>query len=168
MVGSNIRNLRGKKKLTQGDLAGLLGVSRQAICMWEADKRELRATMLRRIAKVFRVSVNELVKPERVTPIQKEEEMAKAIETRKRVDFELAASSAKSVILTGDFNAWDKGSLTMRRGKDGKWKTSVNLKPGRYQYKYIVDGQWWTDPSNKNIVTNSLGSTNSLMDVSSK
>ena len=87
---------------------------------------------------------------------------------KKRIDFELSAPEAKQVFITGDFSSWDGKGIAMKRNRTGLWKTSLNLKPGRYEYKFIVDGQWWTDPTNTNTVGNSFGSANSVVDIITK
>ncbi|MDD5438762.1 MAG: helix-turn-helix domain-containing protein [Candidatus Omnitrophica bacterium] len=183
MLGQTLKELREARKLTQDDLAKKLGVSRQAVCMWEADKRELRASMINKIADALSVSVAELVKPREinVSVLKKEEIMAgkgkmfkgtslssssccsSGIE--KCVDFELMAPEAKKVSLTGSFNSWAKTGIEMAKSKAGLWKTTVNLKPGKYEYKFIVDGQWWNDPKNNYKVTNAFGSQNSVKEV---
>jgi transcriptional regulator with XRE-family HTH domain len=167
MVGSSIKRLRSDRRLTQEDLARLLGVSRQAICMWEADKRELKVSMLKRLAKVFDVSVNEVVKPQVNNMVGKEENMATKC-AKKKVDFEISAPDARKVQITGDFTSWNEKGITMKKNKTGLWKTSMSLKPGRYEYKFIVDGQWWTDPANSSIVGNSFGTTNSVVEIISR
>ncbi|MDP1854098.1 MAG: helix-turn-helix domain-containing protein [Candidatus Omnitrophota bacterium] len=168
MFGESIKRLRERKKFTQDDLAGRLGVSRQAICMWELDKRGLTAKMLTKIANVFEVSVDEVVKLQHFTVTGKGEGMITATKRvrEKDVEFQLNAPQAKSVVLTGSFNSWLQNGIKMLKGKNGAWKANVNLKPGRYEYKFIVDGQWWTDPSNKNTTSNSYGSHNSLKEIS--
>lgn len=83
----------------------------------------------------------------------------------KKVAFQLQASEAQSVALTGDFNSWGDEGLKMKKGRDGVWKIGMNLVPGRYEYKFIVDGQWWTDPANPNAATNSFGTVNSVIEV---
>jgi len=55
---------------------------------------------------------------------------------------------AKIVSLSGNFNNWDKGGYTMEH-KGDEWLISIQLKPGRYVYKFIVDGEWIQDPGNK-------------------
>jgi hypothetical protein len=52
----------------------------------------------------------------------------------------------------------------MKRTDDG-WKIPYVLGPGNYQYKFIVDGNWITDPSNPNIVSDGKGNLNSYMVV---
>ena len=68
---------------------------------------------------------------------------------------------AKSVYLSGTFNNWSTLGLPME--KDGeRWKVSVKLDKGKHLYKYIVDGRWMTDPSNKEKEDDSQGNTNSV------
>ena len=55
--------------------------------------------------------------------------------------------NAKSVKLTGTFIDWDKRGYTMARNGD-EWTIRVNLKPGKYLYRFIVDGKWIRDPDN--------------------
>ena len=69
---------------------------------------------------------------------------------------------AKKVILTGNFNDWDDGELVMQRTNDG-WKISYVLGPGNYQYKFIVDGQWITDPGNPWVISDTKGNKNSFI-----
>jgi hypothetical protein len=55
--------------------------------------------------------------------------------------------TAKKVILTGEFNAWNKGELSMDKTPAG-WELPYALSAGNYQYKFIADGKWINDPSN--------------------
>ena len=167
MVGPSIKNFRKKKKVTQGDLAKWLGVSRQAVSMWEADKRELKATTLNKIAKMFGVSVDEILRTTHVSET-KEEEMARSAKSKRKlgkVHFQLNAPQAKKVALTGDFKSWSQSGISMRKNRSGLWKVGVDLKPGRYEYKFIVDNEWWADPGNQNISSNSFGTANSVVEI---
>ena len=71
---------------------------------------------------------------------------------------------AAEVKIAGDFNEWmpDKGVMSVR-SEDGTWKKIINIKPGSYQYKFCIDGEWKEDPNNPNIVCNKYGSYNSLV-----
>jgi len=89
--------------------------------------------------------------------------MAKAIS--KAVTFKLTAPKAKKVSVAGSFNNWDVKSHLAKKGLKGNWSTKVSLKPGRYEYKFVVDGAWMNDPDCKNSVYNTLGSQNSLVEV---
>lgn len=55
--------------------------------------------------------------------------------------------AAKQVVLSGNFNAWNTGELYMEKTPGG-WKLPYALAPGMYEYKFIVDGDWISDPSN--------------------
>lgn len=54
---------------------------------------------------------------------------------------------AESVVLTGNFNAWNKGELFMV-WNGNEWHLPYVLASGNYEYKFIVDGRWVTDPLN--------------------
>ena len=77
--------------------------------------------------------------------------------------------SASDVRIAGDFNGWvpDKGvrSLIESEGQTRVWTKILNLPPGTYQYRYIVDGEWREDPENPQIVTGSAGGRNSVLVV---
>lgn len=89
--------------------------------------------------------------------------MAKAV--KKKEVFELGESMAQTVHLVGDFTDWDKKPIQMKKQKNGVWKTTVSLKPGRYHYRYLVDGEWRNDPCSTSQAENPFGSTNSVRDV---
>ena len=82
---------------------------------------------------------------------------------RQRVILTLNAPKAEEVILMGDFNNWNAQTHVMKRIEDGGWEKIVMLPPGRYEYKFLVDGQWWTDPKNKQNCYNCFGTQNSVM-----
>jgi 1,4-alpha-glucan branching enzyme len=67
---------------------------------------------------------------------------------------------AKRVELAGSFSAWQP--TAMRRQRDGCFTTVVPLRHGTYEYKFIVDGDWCTDPDNPLAVPNPYGTENSL------
>jgi hypothetical protein len=69
--------------------------------------------------------------------------------------------NASKVILTGSFNRWREDELLMEKDATG-WQLPVAMAPGNYEYKFIVDGKWITDPANPNK-TGSGDYTNSLM-----
>jgi len=78
----------------------------------------------------------------------------------KKVEFVFLASEAQEVYLTGGFNNWDINANPMKKDKKGLWKTTVSLKPGRYEYRFLVDGNWANDPSCAGCVPNEFGSMN--------
>ena len=84
---------------------------------------------------------------------------------RRRITFKLEAPEAKEAILAGDFNSWDGKKHIMKRDKKGRWSKIVTLAPGRYEYKFLVDGQWQNDPGNDQMVHNSFGTLNNFLTV---
>jgi 1,4-alpha-glucan branching enzyme len=84
---------------------------------------------------------------------------------RKRMTFKLVAPEAREVILLGDFNDWDKKKHFMKRDQNGIWSKIVMLAPGRYEYKFLLDGDWHNDPSNDQTVPNTFGTLNSVLIV---
>ncbi len=63
---------------------------------------------------------------------------------------------AKKVLIAGDFNNWSPMSTPMANGeKPGLWTTKLPLFPGRYRYRFVVDGRWTTDPNNTYVETTS-------------
>lgn len=170
MLGSSIKKARKTRDMTQEDLAGKLGVSRQAVCMWEQGRRDIKSKMLNKIARTLGITIDEMMKPDKFKRQGKEErQMRKTMVMnkieRRKVDFELMAPEAKKVLLAGDFNSWDEDGIALKKSRGGLWKTSLSLKPGRYEYKFIVDGQWWLDPANIDTINNTYGSLNSLKEV---
>lgn len=80
-------------------------------------------------------------------------------------EFSLMAPEASEVYLVGDFNNWENGKDKMRRLKSGLHKKSKKLKPGRYEYRFVVDGQWWSDPVNEQRCPNGFGEENSVIEI---
>jgi hypothetical protein len=56
------------------------------------------------------------------------------------VKFVITAPQANSVALVGDFNRWDAAATPATREKDGSWTMYVSLRPGRYEYTFMLDG----------------------------
>ncbi|WP_040280907.1 hypothetical protein [Psychroserpens damuponensis] len=71
---------------------------------------------------------------------------------------------AKNIIVSGSFNRWNEHDLKMYKVDEG-WELKLDIKPGEYEYKFIVDGHWIVDPSNPSRVVNEFGHFNSLINV---
>ncbi|NNE43045.1 MAG: hypothetical protein HKN12_02455, partial [Gemmatimonadetes bacterium] len=56
------------------------------------------------------------------------------------------SGSSGAVQLAGSFNSWT--GEPMDRESDGTWSKVVRLGPGVHEYKFVVDGQWISDPDN--------------------
>jgi hypothetical protein len=50
----------------------------------------------------------------------------------------------------------------MKKDKKGIWKTTISLKPGRYEYRFIADDNWENDPSCAGCVPNEFGTLNCI------
>lgn len=85
------------------------------------------------------------------------------------VEFVLERSGAEQVYICGDFNGWQPASLRrIGHPASGLWEKKLALEPGRYEYKFLVDGRWIHDPDALENVPNPYGSLNSVMDVAPK
>ncbi len=97
-------------------------------------------------------------------------------EVKGGIVFRYYAPSARQVTLAGNFNNWggtqgggryDPGIDPMSdTDGDGVWTIVVPLPPGRYQYKFVIDGgvRWEKDPNNLDTGTEG-GIENSLIVV---
>lgn len=74
------------------------------------------------------------------------------------------ANGASKVQLAASFTDWQFHALDMRRTDSG-WVLPVKLGPGKYWYKFIIDGNWTTDPNNQNQEGDGQGNTNSVFYV---
>lgn len=74
-------------------------------------------------------------------------------------------AEASLVVLTGTFNNWSQSQLLFAREGD-EWVCRVDLDPGVYQYKFIVDGDWLLDPSNSDTAEDEAGNVNNVIEVS--
>ena len=87
---------------------------------------------------------------------------------RKRIEFVLEFPKAEQVILMGDFNQWDPKKHPMSKDKKGVWRKAVMIYPGRYEYRFWVDGEWFNDPGNTLKCPNCFGSQNNVIEVLSE
>jgi len=53
----------------------------------------------------------------------------------------------------------------MQKGKDGIWMATVDLMPGKHNYRFIVDGTWCDDPDCTIRVPNAYGTQNMVRKV---
>jgi len=66
---------------------------------------------------------------------------------------------ANTVNLAGEFNSWSTSADPMKKQADGSWTLTKALSPGRYMYKFVVDGSnWKEDPTAKETAVSSTGS----------
>lgn len=81
------------------------------------------------------------------------------------VSFVFYNGTAGQVFLAGTFNGWEPAGTAMQRGTDGIWRADLVLKPGTYEYRFVVDGVWQEDPISERFVANPFGGLNSVLVV---
>jgi 1,4-alpha-glucan branching enzyme len=79
------------------------------------------------------------------------------------VRFRCHAPHAKTVTVVGTFHHGARHP--MRRAVDGCWHATLELKRGRYEYRFLVDGVATLDPQSFGMVSHPDGSKSSLLEV---
>lgn len=78
----------------------------------------------------------------------------------------LEAPAARTVRVAGDFNGWKPELTPLRRGADGVWTVELPLRPGRrYEYMFVVDGAWTTDPGARALADDCFGGENAILEL---
>ena len=80
------------------------------------------------------------------------------VKTRKS-DFSCRAPVAEAVFLAGTFNDWRADATPMEKNSEGEWTTSLDLEPGRYEFKFVVDGEWVCEENGLSLVQRPKEST---------
>lgn len=99
------------------------------------------------------------------TTAQKIEEFYGVKQVGEEVVFAARFEDARKVLLAGDFNNWQPVSTPMTAEHPGIWRMSLPLPPGRYRYRFVVDGKWVTDPNNQYVEANQFGELNNVIEV---
>jgi hypothetical protein len=74
--------------------------------------------------------------------------------------------AAMEVFVAGDFNQWKPTATPMCIGAGGEWCAEVQLPPGSYEYRFVVDGAWKDDPKAAATKPNPFGGQNAVKIVS--
>jgi len=68
------------------------------------------------------------------------------------IEFAYTDPNAASVSLAGIFNNWSTNATPLAMGEDGVWRVVMPLGPGKYEYKFVVNGtEWVADPDNARV-----------------
>lgn len=102
-----------------------------------------------------------LPQAQRIPAIQAQEEMID-----KDASFYISAPAAKEVYIVGDFNHWKINDASrLSRLEDGRWEKKYTLPPGKYRYKFVVDGEWVLDSANEEKEQNPYGTFDSVKNL---
>jgi hypothetical protein len=83
----------------------------------------------------------------------------------KQVPFKIHLDGAREVVLTGEFTGWSKDKIRLVKTSTGEWYTQLELAPGEYQYRLLVDGEWCDPPGASKKVPNPYGTQNCVLTV---
>lgn len=67
--------------------------------------------------------------------------------------------------MAGTFNDWDPADTPLVFIGGTTWYKHIFLPPGRYEYRFVVDGRWFDPPTAKAYVPNPFGSRNAVVEV---
>ena len=84
---------------------------------------------------------------------------------KREVPIVVRAKGAREVAVTGDFTKWSSEGIRLRKGPNDEWRTILELEPGEYQYRLLIDGSWQDDPLAARRVPNPYGGENCVLKV---
>ncbi|MEI7983051.1 MAG: alpha/beta hydrolase-fold protein [Bacteroidota bacterium] len=62
------------------------------------------------------------------------------------VTFRYLNPNATAVFLAGEMNNWSPAATPMTKDASGQWTVTLDLAPGQWLYKFVVDGKFISDP----------------------
>jgi chromosome partitioning protein len=145
--------IHGTVKLKESASFGIPVTKYHPRCRGAEDYRELAAEVVTEEKQLTQTAVSSV----QLGPRQ----------TKEGVVFSYYDPLAKDVQLAGDFSNWKPtDTLTVTKKNKHIWTGTLPLKPGTYQYKFIVDGEWKIDPYNSDVSVSEHGVNNSTISVS--
>lgn len=81
------------------------------------------------------------------------------------VVFSIHGPGIKEAYVAGEFNNWQADENSRMELNEGTWRKSLNLMPGRYRYRFVLDGKWIEDVQNPNRELNPYGELDSYIEV---
>lgn len=100
------------------------------------------------------------------------QQVVRAIPKDDHTGFSCHSDTATAVFLAGSFNDWNPTATPMVRGAGGHWTVSLKLPPGRYEFKFVVDGEWCCEPGCTvlsvecpHCIMNAFGTMNRVLEV---
>jgi len=82
-----------------------------------------------------------------------------------KITLQLEKPGASKVLVAGSFNGWKPEATPLTPLGNGRWTGNLDVKPGKYEYLFVVDGNWMPDPNATESVANPFGGLNSVLTV---
>lgn len=78
------------------------------------------------------------------------------------VKFRFFSPNAAEVEIVGDFTGWRSGQIHMTKGEAGFWTAELPLPQGIFHFRYLVDGEWYTDDTTCSVNDGPFGTDSVL------
>ncbi|MBI5408661.1 MAG: isoamylase early set domain-containing protein [Nitrospirae bacterium] len=142
------------------------------------EEENIKNDLIEKISCNANIPLDALLKSKETKPVKTEEQSSELQRSgllkqylkdgKCEVTFRLpkeAAPDAGSVVIVGDFNAWDASAAPMTKLENGDFTASLKLNGKKeYRFKYLIDGHHWeNDWSADKYVPNSFGSDDSVV-----
>jgi len=141
-------------------------VIRQSVKLAEAASHGLPITQYAKHSAGFedyQALANEILQQEAAMATTEEVRIATAPAVMPEgVMFTIEAPAAAHVQLVGDFNDWRPDGSEME-AVGLVWKKILKLAPGRYRYRYVIDGEWRSDPHSVAVEPSPFGGEDSVL-----
>ncbi|XP_024012658.1 protein PTST homolog 3, chloroplastic isoform X2 [Eutrema salsugineum] len=129
----------------------------------QIEKEKLSLSVLHRQAET-EIQKAQMLVSEKDVELQEAEENLSGLQ---EVEIEYCGDG-NVVEVTGSFNGWEhrvglERQASKSTGKQKCWSTLLWLYPGTYEIKFIVDGQWTTDPQRDSVTRGHI--TNNILKV---
>ena len=92
-------------------------------------------------------------------------QLSEAIGGSQCVCLTLTRPDAHQVCIAGCFNDWHPNTTPMIRLSNGNWAKELSLPPGRYEYRFVVDGEWTDDLAAAELIPNPFGTANAVLEI---
>jgi chromosome partitioning protein len=116
-------------------------------------------------ARDYIMLADEIMRDDQHVLVRKQNETSYGTDVQE-VTFVIEAPAASEIYLVGEFNDWAiDDSSRLLRGENGLWEKRMELSPGTYRYKFLVDGEWNIDHRNQKVESNRFGSFDSIISI---
>lgn len=80
---------------------------------------------------------------------------------------EQPAYQVENAYLVGDFNDWSRTETPMKALKNGDFKVSIDLEPGRkYEFRYLLNGnKWYNEWEADEYIPGEFGKDNCVVEI---